>query len=528
MATRRPDCCHGKRSRPQHPPVKRCLSRGVVASIVAAAGMAALDVSAQETAARPGLSVVPSLDIQETLTDNVGLTSTGRRWDLITQVSPGVRMSSTAGRVRGSLDYSLTGVMYARRSSSDNLQQSLSAAGTAEAIDHWAYVDASASISQQYISALGTQSTDRAQVDANRTEVASAQLSPYVRGRLGGFATYEARATWATTRSKGSNADSRSSGTLLRIASDTSTFARLGWSADWSRQVVDFSATGSNDIESLTGALTFAATNDLSLTARAGREVNNLLTLDKTGYRTWGWGASWKPTDRTQLDVTRDQRFFGTSHSVRFEHRMPRSVWTFSDTQNISTNASSGGSTTPQTVYDLLFAQFASIAPDPVQRAALVDTFLQNNGLTRTTLASGGFLTSTVSVQRSQTFSVAMLGVRSTVLVSTFRSDARAVNPTAAFAGDLSNGNTLHTIGFGVNVSHRLTPLSALSAGLTRTQTSASLGGQSTDLRSLTATWTNRLRESADFSLSARRTLFGSATNPYAEDAVIANLMLRF
>ena len=207
---------------------------------------------------------------------------------------------------------------------------------------------------------------------------------------------------------------------------------------------------------------------------------------------------------------------------------MPRSVWTFSNAQDISTNASSGGSTAPQTVYDLLVAQFASIAPDPVQRAALVDTFLQNNGLTRTTLASGGFLTPSVSVQRSQTFSVAMLGVRSTVLVSTFRSDARAVNPTASFAGDLSNGNTLHTIGFSVNVSHRLTPLSALSAGLTRTQTSASLGGQSTDLRSLTATWTNRLRESADLSVSARRTLFGSATNPYAEDAVIANLRLRF
>ena len=490
--------------------------------------MAALDVNAQETAARPGLSVVPSLGIRETLTDNVGLTSTGRRSELITEVSPSVRLSSSAGPVRGFLDYSLTGVVYARQSSSNNVRQSLSAAGTAEAIDKWAYIDASASISQQYISALGTQSTDSALVDANRTEVASAQLSPYVRGRLGGFATYEARATWATTRSKNSNADSKSTGTLLRIASDTSSFARFGWSADWSHQVVDFSATGSNEIDSLTGVLTFAATNDLRLSARAGREVNNLLTLDKTGYRTWGWGGSWTPTERTRLDVARDQRFFGTSHNVRFEHRMPRSVWAFSDTQNISTNALSGGSTAPQTVYDLLFAQFASIAPDPIQRAALVDAFLQNNGLTRTTLANGGFLTSSVSVQRSQNFSVAMLGVRSTVLVSTFRSDARAVNPAATVIGDLSNGNTLHTIGFSVNVSHRLTPLSALSADLTRTQTSASVGGQSTDLRSLTATWTNRLRESANLSVSARRTLFGSATNPYAEDAVIANLRLRF
>jgi uncharacterized protein (PEP-CTERM system associated) len=207
---------------------------------------------------------------------------------------------------------------------------------------------------------------------------------------------------------------------------------------------------------------------------------------------------------------------------------MPRSVWTFSDTQDVSTDALTGGAAAPRTVFDLLFAQFASIAPDPVQRAALVDAFLQNNGLTRTTLANGGVLTSAASIQRGQNFSVAILGLRTTVLVSTFRNDTRPLDPATIVTGDLANGNTVHQRGLSVNVSHRLTPVSALSVDLTRTKTSASVGDQSTDLRSLTATWSSRLGERVDGSLSARRTLFDSATNPYSENALTANLTLRF
>ena len=491
-------------------------------------GMAALAVNAQEATTRPGLLLVPELGIRQTLTDNARLTSTDRHSELITELSPELRLSSNAGRIKGFLDYSLHGLVYARESSPNNVQQSLNAAGTVEAIDNWAYIDASASISQQNTSALGTRSTDSALLDANnRTEVTSVQLVPHIRGRLGGFADYDARLTWAATNSNATTADSTTTGASLRIGSNTS-FRRFGWSADLSHQVSDFSASGSHETDRFTGELTFVATPELRLAARAGREVNDLLTLNKAGYNTWGWGATWTPSERTRLEATRDKRFFGSSHSVRFEHRMPRSILTFSDTHDVSTDSATGGSAPPRTAFDLLFAQLASAIPDPIQRAAAVDSILQNNGLTRTTLANAGFLTSAASVQRRQDLSFAMLGLRSTVVAIAFRSDARRLDPALIVTDDLANGNLLRQYGFSVNVSHRLTPLSALSLVLTQTKTSASLGDQSTDLRSLTATWSSRLSERVDLSLSARRALFDSATNPYTENALIANLRLRF
>ncbi len=495
---------------------------------LAAFATGAQEIAAQTAAGRSGFSLVPSLSVRETLTSNVRLESSNGRSDLVTEISPQVRLNSNAGRIKGSFDYSLRGVAYARETSSSELQQALSAQGVWEAIEKRAYIDASASISQQSISALGTRSFDNALIDSNRTEVTSFQLSPYVVGQLGSFANYEARWTWASTSSKESDSESTSQQASLRISSDTATFARLSWQVDLSHQTSEFGGRDSRKQESVNGTLFYAVTPETRLLARAGRESNDLTGAGTEQYSTWGFGGTWAPSQRTRLEVSRDHRFFGNAYNVRFNHRAPRSVWTFSTGQDVNTSALTSGGVSPRTVFDLLFEQFASIAPDPVQRTALVDSFLQNNGLTRTSLATGEFLTSAATIQRRKTFSVALLGLRSTVLFSAFHNESRSADPSATGIGDLSNGNNLRQRGLSVNLSHRLTPQQALSMDFSLTNTNGTLDDRSTDLRSLTATWTNRLNKDVDLTLLARRTLFGSSTDPYNESALVANLRMRF
>ncbi|HMC14536.1 MAG TPA: TIGR03016 family PEP-CTERM system-associated outer membrane protein, partial [Albitalea sp.] len=340
-------------------------------------------------------------------------------------------------------------------------------------------------------------------------------------------ANYEARLNWQSTNSDASNADSTTTGGSLRVASDAS-FARLGWSVDISHQAIDFPATRRSETDRITGGLTFIATPELLFSARAGHESNDLLTLSKQGYRTWGWGATWTPTERTRIDLQRDQRFFGTSHSVRLEHRMPRSMLAFTDVRDVSTDAAAGIGAGPRTVHDLYFAQLASIAPDPVLREALVDVILQRNGLTRSSLVTGGFLTSAVTLQRRSDLSFVWTGLRETFIVSAFRNDARQLDAIAVTTDDLSNGNLVRQHGVSANVSHRLTPLSTLSVLAAHTRTTGTVTARATDLQSISATLTNRLRANADLSMSARHTRFESDTNPYTENAVIANLQLRF
>lgn len=497
-------------------------------SVISVASFAA---HAQEQASDSGTGLVlqPTLSVSETFTNNVGLErSRDARADAITDISPGLRLSSRAGRIIGSLDYALHGLVYARRSSASEVQQALSAKGTVEAIDNWAYVDASASISQQSVSALGTRSVDRNLADGNRSEVSTFQIAPYVRGPLGSFANYVLRWGWTGSNSGDSSAKSTSNDVSLVLSSGAAAFRRLGWSLDATRRSSEFGNRGSQDSTRFNGRLNFAVTPEFSLLAGGGRERNDYGLSGQQSTTNWSGGFRWTPSERTRLEMTREHRFFGNAFNIRFEHRTPRTVWTFVDSQDVNTTAGGNGANSPQSVFDLLFAGFASRVPDPVQRTAVVDAFLRNNGLTRSSLANGGFLTNATSIQRRQNLSLALIGVRTTVLLSSSRNDARAADPTANNAGDLSGGRNLHSTGFGANVSHRLTPLSALSADLSQTRNSSTVDDRKTRLRSLTTTYTTRLSKQVDLSVSARRSLFSSAVEPYTESAVVASLRVQF
>ena len=99
------------------------------------------------------------LSVSEVYTSNVNLTSNSRS-DLITQVSPGIRITSKGGRVQGSLDYSLTEQLYARNSSGRRSQNALNATGNAELLENWAFVDFGGVVGQQSVSAFGAPTGD--------------------------------------------------------------------------------------------------------------------------------------------------------------------------------------------------------------------------------------------------------------------------------------------------------------------------------------------------------------------------------
>lgn len=507
------------------------IGRRILPSMVGVIGVAHLAAHGQEgpSQARSGFFLQPTLSVSETVTSNVGLDRGSQaRADAITDISPGLRLSSRSGRIVGDVDYALHGLVYARRSSADEVQQALTARGTLEAIDNWAYLEANASISQQSISALGTRSVDRNLADGNRAEVSTYQIAPYLRGSFGSFVNYQLRWSWENSNSSGSSAQSNSNDVSLVLSSGQALFSRLGWSLTASRRSSEFENQGAQDSTRFNGRLSYAVTPEFQVFVGGGRERNDYRFSTQQSSTDWSVGFTWLPTERTRLEVTREHRFFGNAYNIRFEHRTPRTVWTFVDAQDVNTTAGAAGGNAQRSLFDLLYLQFASVAPDPVQRTALVNSFLQINGLRGSALISGGYLTNTASIQRRQNLSFALIGVRDTLLVSTSRNDARATNPTGAGVGDLSNGNNLHSTGFGLNVSHRLTPLSALSADLSLTRNSSTVDNRTTRLRSLSTTYTTRLSRQIDLSITARRTLFHSDIDPYTESALVASLKVQF
>ncbi len=296
----------------------------------AAAGVLAQGIDPEQAAASRRFFIVPSVGLSLQATDNVNLSATNKQADLIAQVSPGLTIGGRTGRVRGFLDYTLTASAYARSADMSNFQNFLDARVDAEIIDDRVFIDANATISQQTISPFGQQSPDPALGNPNRTEVATLNVAPYIKGQIASQVDYLGRAFYTYTDS-GSSLASNSSmyGGLLALNSSTR-WSKLTWGLDFSYREVNFEDGGSNYDQLNILSLNYAVTPYLIVSARGNVETSDLVTIDKETTSGYGWGVRWNPSPRTLLVLEQDQRVFGSSHTYSFEYRTPRTVWSLS------------------------------------------------------------------------------------------------------------------------------------------------------------------------------------------------------
>ena len=515
------------RPRPDRPVALIPAGVGAFIAVVAVSGFAQ-DAGSRPSGSGQGIAIVPRLSVTEIFTDNVSLRSVGKQSELITDVSPGILISSGSGRFRGVIDYSLHKTFYAQNSSSSRSQNLLNAAGTFEAVDNWAYLDFSGNVSQQAISAFGLQSPDNASVNPNLTETRSLRLSPYLRGQLSTFAAYEARYSLTTNRSvSGLASDVTTNEGLIRLSGRTPA-ARFGWGLDASRQKTDYRAGRSTEADTLKGTLTYTVVPQLNFSVSGGQEANNFTSANKQSSFTSGLGVNWIPSENTRLSASRQNRSFGESHSFTFDHRTARTAWRFSDSKDISVTPSGNGLGSLGSTYDLYFSQFASIQPDPVLRAALVNSFLQANAINPNVAVVSGFLTSAASLQRRQDISFTLLGVRDTLTFLATRTSGSRLDSVAVANDDLANSAAVRQNGFSVSYAHRLTPDASLNVLASLQKASDGLGLQNTSTKSVNVTVSTRLTRQSTAVLGARRVVFESQTAPYTESAITGALNVQF
>jgi uncharacterized protein (PEP-CTERM system associated) len=429
-------------------------------------------------------------------------------------------------RVKGYLDYGLTGVVYARDSDRNEIQNALNAFATAELLENRAFVDVLANVSQQAISAFGVQSSDPTLPNANRTEVATVSVSPYLQGPIG-RAEYEARLRYTDTRSEGSGVgDSTLASALLHLDSgamlrNTEVFL------DLSRHVSDYADFRKTTQDILRTGAAWRVSPELRLTALVGREANDFTTADQENYDVYGGGVRWTPSERAELDARAEHRFFGTSHEATFRYRTPRTALVLTDSRDVSTNQDVPG-TGRGTAYDLFFLQFATVQPDPILRQQAVNDFLRTHNISPTSPVLLGFLSSAVTLENRQEASFAWLGRRSTVTLTATRSESTRLDALSAANDDLSLAEKIRQRGVALTLSHRLTPLSSALVLLSHQKTSGSAPGQESTLRSFNVSWSTELGQRTSLAIGARHAAFDSPTVPYDETAVFGTFTLQF
>jgi uncharacterized protein (PEP-CTERM system associated) len=477
------------------------------------------------------MTVVPRLNLTQTWTDNLRLDDRNKDAALITTVSPGISISSSSGALRGTLDYSLNGIVYLKTDQASQVQNALTASGQAELIPRRLYVDVRANIGQQNLSAfgrqsmptLGSQGSVSSLVNANQRETGTLVVSPSLRGSLGTLASYQLRSDFTRTDVRGSSlGDSRGTGVSLRI--DESNAGIVAWWLSANTQQVQSSAAASNRSSGLSAGLNYRPDPDWNFAANVGRERSDYLGSTRNSGSA-GASADWTPTPRSRLAASWQHHDYGDSHTLSLEHRMARSVWRVADTQStvLGNTGAAGG---VRTVYDQFFLLFASIEPDPVKRDTLVRAYLQSQGLSPDAPVAGGFVSIGPSRMRSQQLGVTLQGVRSTVSLQFSRTLTSRLGGNVNQL-DLASSSRVEQRSLSLSASYRLTPQSGASLTAARQETSGDLGSQANQLTSIMANWDTRLGALTSLQLGARHSRFEGVT-PYTENGAYANLTQRF
>lgn len=480
------------------------------------------------SAGRRTLSIIPRVTLTETLTDNANLSANSKQAELISEVSPGIKITSDFGRVKGYLDYSLIARLSSQGVSSGTLQNSLTTFGSVEAVDNFAFLDFSASIAQQAVSGFGVLSPGNNSNNANQTESSNYRLSPYLRGNLGGIADYEARYSLSVNRNQSAVASDVSAQDIQLSLRGRAPASKLGWSIQAGQQSTNYSLGRAVESDSLTGSLNYALNPQLVMSANAGQEGNNYNSLTKERNLTTGQGIQWAPSPNASFSASRQTRSFGQSHNVSFSYRTGRTAWAFSDSQDVSNTPSQSGLGSRGPIYDLYFAQFASIEPDPIKRAVLVNSFLQAFGINPNTVVVSNFLTSALALQRRQDISFSLLGLRDTITFTATKTDTSRLDSFSTAVDDLSNAGAVRQTGLSVNYAHRLTPESSMNLTGLNQHSTDSRGLQESTSNSISLGFTTRLGLRSTAAVNARRVIFDSKTSPYNETAISGTVNVQF
>ena len=494
--------------------------------------------SLAETATNQGREwiIKPRFTLTETLTDNVDVNrvNNGKQGDLITQLAPGIRIEARTARLKAYFDYALQGQFYAKTNYS-RTQNALNTFGTLEAVENFLFLDFGGVVSQQAISALGTQSTSNTTINNNSTETANYRISPYIRGQLGGIVEYLLRYNLSTTRSDASIVSDTNIAEWVGQLRGSTPFQSLRWTIDASQQSTDYSRSRDTDAERVRAMLTYAIQPQLKVSVSSGQESNNYASLKQESHVTQGYGFEWNPTERTVVSAFKERRFFGDGHNVSFSHRFPRSSIRFTDSRDVSVLPNQYTSVGIGTVYDLYFQivsnspEFANLDP-AVKDAAVaneVNRLLAQSGTSPNTQVTSSSLSSRAQLQRRQDLTLALTGARNTITFVANRTESQAV--FLAVNAPNSEANQVRQQGISVNFSHQLSELSNLNALAYRQESkgSSSIAGNR-NLKTNTTTYqinvSTKLGAKTNGSLGLRRSEFESSTNPYTENALIGTI----
>ena len=358
---------------------------------------------------------------------------------------------------------------------------SVALAANLEPIEKFFFIDATANVSESFITPFGPQPSNLTVPTNNRYISQTYSVSPYVQGVIAPNISYTVRDDniWTPSASYGDSSAKTPNTYLNNFSGQMSSVVGYGggWTLQYSRQSYDNGIdTAIYVIQVGRATASYAVNPQLTVSLRGGYESDRfpalsgdngaLLPSSNNTGTIYGGGLNWRPTERTAVEGYWEHRFFGSSYSWQASHRLPNIA--------LSANFTRGLNTFPQlaltvpagiTVAQFLDAAFTTRIPDPAQRAAAVAQFLAQTGLPPTLASPLNFYSQSITLQQTASLSAVWAGLRNALGFTLFNSRTDEISGTgSALPSVVQFGASNTQTGGGVNYSRRLSGFTNLVA----------------------------------------------------------------
>lgn len=480
----------------------------------------------------------PTFDLRQSYSDNVALRPDGgERGSLVTELVPGLRVRHKGPRVAFNGQYEFH--YYKMSQDVPGTRQSsrvLRADGKAALVDDLFYMDGNAAIQNQAISAFAQNTNGNDYADANRTEVRSWRLSPYLVHRFGSFATGELRYTRDSVDAGRSGLGNTDGNTYSLRLNSGKRYRDLGWSLAVSQQDIDDEVRNDSTIKTANLNLTYKLSRTFNLLGGVGYDNYDYQALGgANGGKSWNAGFGWTPGARTSLQLTTGHRYYGPSRSLTAMHRSRHTVWSLKYDDTVSTTRANFLIPTAVDTAALLDGLFLPNFPDPEERARAVEAYIRLNGLAPSLSDSINYFSNRYMLQKQLRATMAWRGAKSGAVVSLFklRRDALSVRETDS----VLLGNSLSTLndnvrqqGFETTLTYRVAPRTNLSLIVNSTQNESLTTGFQFRNNVLRYTLRHQLAPRMVGTFEMRH-LKGNTSllvaSPYIENAIAASLSMQ-
>jgi len=412
------------------------------------------------------LTVSPSIVTKETYNDNVFLSQPGfttSSW--ITELTPQLVIKASEPSFKLNFNYELQNLHYAGDAHAERTNQMLDLNSTSSFVKNLLYLDANAAINQQNSTPFAGITNSNATLSANRLELRTYSVAPYLKTNFAQEATGELRFSRdSVNTSLGSLYNSNANTVKANLKSGPS-FATVDWNVQYLNEKILYEAEPAVTLQNGSFGSGYHFSSEFAINGSVGYEKNNYPTTNGTAPQgnTWSAGFTWTPTDRTSLSVTGTKHYYGDTYTVAASERTFASVWSLGYNEGLITSRDQFLIPATTNTSDFLNSLWQSSITNPEQRQQAIDAFIHSTGLPNTLTTPVNTVTNQVFLQKSLQASVAVTGAQNTVIFSLFdiTRDEESLNTAANSTtnlGLLSNtkqtgGNILWTLNFSPRTS---------------------------------------------------------------------------